>query len=773
MFGNVTPETAITFVRFSISLICCWPLPAVATKTQVLCFRISKVLNILSVLGLFFPVLYALIHHDDDIVELTKKVIVVVGCVNIITQILLSSLQYDRFQRLVETITANFQNANFYERCVFQRYVDMYSKFYGLAVLWIYTIAVVFIFGSIFLPQPFPLLSEYPFRVDYEPLRTIIFVHQAIFSFQCSAAISINMFAALLLLYAAARFEILMIDMRKATSVHALVECLEKFHMVTRIAKDIVEGTQFIALFTVLYSSVPIIFGGLNIIGRHAIVIKLQFLFLSWMSLMEVFMCVLPADNLINVSENTVRSVYESKWYDQILDVQKTVLRILVPQVPIAISVKCVIPILSLEYYCSVLLYFVFVFIRWFIENTQPLVEIQLHTIFIPTRVTMFRNVTPETAITFVRFSISLICCWPLPAVATKTQVLCFKISKVLNILSVLGLFFPLLYALILHRDDAVELTKIAIIMVGCLHVITQIVLCSFQYDRFQRLVETIIANFKNAKIYERCVYQQYVDTYSTFYGLTIIWYYVSPMVVVFGSILLPQPFPTVSEYPFRVDYEPVRTIIFIHQAFVGFQCSASVSVNMFAALLILYTAARFEILMIDLREAASVDALVMCVKKYHVVTRIGKDVVEGIQYIALFTVLYTSIGLVFCGLNIIGRQAIVIKLQFFFLAWLTLTEVFMCALPADNLIHVSQNTVRSVYESEWYDQALDVQKTVLRILVPQVPVVISIKCIIPILSLEFFCSYISHAVSLFTALRMVLVEEDDILGCRSTNSTC
>nr|XP_033339130.1 uncharacterized protein LOC117227739 [Megalopta genalis] len=375
MFGNVTPETAITFVRFSISLICCWPLPAVATKTQVLCFRISKVLNILSVLGLFFPVLYALIHHDDDIVELTKKVIIVVGCVNVITQILLSSLQYDRFQlnveeearssfgknhnfydifqRLVETITANFQNANFYERCVFQRYVDMYSKFYGLAVLWIYTIAVVFIFGSIFLPQPFPLLSEYPFRVDYEPLRTIIFVHQAIFSFQCSAAISINMFAALLLLYASARFEILMIDMRKATSVHALVECLEKFHMVTRIAKDIVEGTQFIALFTVLYSSVPIIFGGLNIIGRHAIVIKLQFLFLSWMSLMEVFMCVLPADNLINVSENTVRSVYESKWYDQILDVQKTVLRILVPQVPIAISVKCVIPILSLEYYCS------------------------------------------------------------------------------------------------------------------------------------------------------------------------------------------------------------------------------------------------------------------------------------------------------------------------------------------------------------------------------------------------------------------------------------
>ncbi|XP_076380242.1 uncharacterized protein LOC117227835 isoform X3 [Megalopta genalis] len=359
----------------------------------------------------------------------------------------------------------------------------------------------------------------------------------------------------------------------------------------------------------------------------------------------------------------------------------------------------------------------------------------------------MFGNVTPETAITFVRFSISLICCWPLPAVATKTQVLCFKISKVLNILSVLGLFFPLLYALILHRDDAVELTKIAITGVGCFNVVTQIVLCSVQYDRFQRLVETITANFQNANFCEKCVYQRYVDTYSMFYGLAVLWIYTIAVVFIFGSIFLPQPFP--------------------------FQCSAAINLNMFAALLLLYASAKFEILMIDMRKAASVDALVECLEKYHVVTRIAKDVVEGTQYIALFSVLYSSIAVVFCGLNIIGRQAIVIKLQFLFLAWMSLMEVFMCVLPADNLINMSENTVRSVYESKWYDQILDVQKTVLRMLVPQLPVAISIKCIIPILSLEYFCSYISHAVSLFTALRMVLMEEADILGSRSTNSTC
>nr|XP_033339137.1 uncharacterized protein LOC117227744 [Megalopta genalis] len=314
------------------------------------------------------------------------------------------------------------------------------------------------------------------------------------------------------------------------------------------------------------------------------------------------------------------------------------------------------------------------------------------------TRIAMFENVTPEKAITFVRFSVGLICAWPLPAVATKAQVLCFRITKVLNILSALGLFFPVLYAMVLHRDDAIEFTKAALMLIACAQLLTQILICSSQYDRFQRLIENITASFKSAKSYERRVFQRYVNTYAKFYGLAALWYYVSSAVVVFGSILLPQPFPTVSEYPFRVDYEPVRTIIFVHQAFVGFQCSAAVCVNMFAAVLMLYAAARFEILMIDLKEATSYDAFAVCVQKYHAVTGFAKDVVKGTRYIALFTVVYSGIALVLCGLNIIGRQSFLVKLQFCFLAWVSLVEVFMCVLPADNLINVIVSVT-----VEWY----------------------------------------------------------------------
>ncbi|XP_076284118.1 uncharacterized protein LOC143210811 [Lasioglossum baleicum] len=302
----------------------------------------------------------------------------------------------------------------------------------------------------------------------------------------------------------------------------------------------------------------------------------------------------------------------------------------------------------------------------------------------------MFERVTPDKAMAFVRVSTALICGWPLSSVATKAQVLCYRILKVLSALSALALFFPVLNAAILYVDDFPAFSKAVVMAVSALQVFLFTLLCTIKHDDFQRLIEDIKASLKNAQSYERNVYQRYVDAYYKFYGLTVVWCYVSPVVVVVGSIFLPQPFPTVSEYPFRVDYEPVRMIIFVHQAIAGFQCSAAVSLNMFAALLLLYTAAKYEILMIDMRKATSVDALIACVKKKLCLFRFAKDVIKVTRYIVCTTITCSSTNIILCGFNIIGRQPFIVKLQFVVLSWAGLMEVFMCALPADRLINMT-----------------------------------------------------------------------------------
>ncbi|XP_076621669.1 uncharacterized protein LOC143342072 [Colletes latitarsis] len=275
-----------------------------------------------------------------------------------------------------------------------------------------------------------------------------------------------------------------------------------------------------------------------------------------------------------------------------------------------------------------------------------------------------------------------------------------------------------------------------------------------------------------NAKPHERSILQQYVTKYSTFYGASAIWVFLTAIVFSVVTLLLGQSLQTDAEYPFRVDYEPLRTVIFIHQLVVGLQCASIVCVNVFTALLLLFAAARFEILMVDLRAVQTIEMLIECILRYYHIRRYAQEVVVFARYTALFTTIVASFPLVLCGLQIIGRQSLTVKVPFVFLVLTALTEVFMCAWPADILMQASANAIRGLYESTWYDQPLELQKIVMYTLIPQKPIIVSVACIIPIMSLNYYCSYVGNAFSIFTALRIVMDDEDEDLMRESFNST-
>nr|XP_031838489.1 uncharacterized protein LOC116429558 [Nomia melanderi] len=425
----------------------------------------------------------------------------------------------------------------------------------------------------------------------------------------------------------------------------------------------------------------------------------------------------------------------------------------------------------------------------------------------------MFDKVTPEKAIAFTRFSIALCCAWPLSSDATKAQVLRYRFLRVAAGLSAMGLFLPVSYAMYLNYGDADVFANTASMIIATTHIMVQVLVFSLLQDRFRHrsygpitlgwpqswggctcpisfklplagqvekrdmvkklLIEDLTSFCENMQSYEKRVVQRYVDKYSKFYGWTVTWFYMCSVVVILGSLLdSTQTFPTVSEYPFSVDYMPVKITIFLHQSVVSFQCSSAVSANMFGALLLLYSAAKFEILTIDFRAATTVEALTDCLKKYYAVTRYTWQVVSGVQYVAFATILINSVIIVFCGYNLIGRQMIIVYMQLIFIVGTSLLEVLMWAIPADHLMEMSEKVTRGAYEATWYEQGLTVQKTVLRIMMPQKPMKISLKCFVPNLNLDYFCSYISSAFSLLAALRAVLDDSDDILPSKSINST-
>ncbi|XP_076221413.1 uncharacterized protein LOC116429551 isoform X5 [Nomia melanderi] len=494
MFENITPQKAIRFTKYSVALICCWPLSSSATKLQTRCFVVLKVLNAACAICLILPLLYALYVHFEDPTTFVTAVALVPSCCQVVLQLCVCTAQHDRLQRLIEEMTDYCEKAKSYETIIFQRYANKFSLIHMASTVWFYSCAFAVVLGTLLTSQPFPTVSEYPFRVDYEPVRTTIFLHQAFVGLQCAACVSVNTLAALLLIFAAARFDILMSELRAAVTVAEFTECLKNYHAVKRYARDVVDGVQYVTLTTIIVSSMLLVISGLTIIERRGIVVKLQFMFLAVTALLEVFTCTWPADSLLEA----------------------------------------------------------------------PLIE---------------------------------------------------------------------------------DLTTF----------------CG------------------NMRTYEKRVFQ---------------------------------------------------------------------------------------------RAATTAEALMDCLKKYYVVTRYTWQVVSGVQYVAFATILINSVIIVFCGYNLIGQQMIIVYMQLIFLVGTSLLVVLMWAIPADHLMEMSEKVTRGAYETTWYEQGLGMQKAVLRIMMPQKPVTISLKCFVPTLNLEYFCSFVSCAFSLLTALRAVLVDSDDILPTRANNST-
>lgn len=140
--------------------------------------------------------------------------------------------------------------------------------------------------------------------------------------------------------------------------------------------------------------------------------------------------------------------------------------------------------------------------------------------------------------------------------------------------------------------------------------------------DVFQRLIEEMKSCCEKGNSHERRVFQQYVDKYAMYYAASAAWFYWCGSIVPIGTLFISDPFPTPAEYPFSVDSEPIRSIIFLQQSLVGLQCSSSICINIFCALLMLFTAARFEILMDEMRTVNNIASFVKCVKKYYSLKR-------------------------------------------------------------------------------------------------------------------------------------------------------
>ncbi|KAL6267026.1 hypothetical protein P5V15_000103 [Pogonomyrmex californicus] len=371
----------------------------------------------------------------------------------------------------------------------------------------------------------------------------------------------------------------------------------------------------------------------------------------------------------------------------------------------------------------------------------------------------MISKITSIEAIHFIKISVALLCAWPPSPNATKFEIIVFKIRWFTCYLSSILLLLPLLNSIYEYRDDPEILAKSVCLSCAVIQVTIKMMICATRYTQFQILYHEMETFCKQADEKTNVTLQRYVDKYKSIYGIYSLWCYLTAIGVICGPLFLPQEFPTHAKYPFSVGH-PIKSIIYLHQSLVGLQASSGICIECSIAVLLFYSAARLDLLAQKMRNIKKENELNACIKLHDEILKYTCKVTNTVAPLVFTTIFTTAMAIIFGSLNMVIEQPITIKILYTIVAFSASLELFMCALPADNLMHTSTNICMGAYDSQWFQGNISMQKKIIQIIFrSQEPTVIRINAILPALSLRYYAGFLYTSCSYFTAVRMMVNE--------------
>ncbi|KAG7197292.1 hypothetical protein KM043_018413 [Ampulex compressa] len=376
----------------------------------------------------------------------------------------------------------------------------------------------------------------------------------------------------------------------------------------------------------------------------------------------------------------------------------------------------------------------------------------------------MAREITPERVIAFTKAMVAISHCWPLPKTASRFELIRFKIVRFFLILNASCLSVSFVGTMYTSRTNAVGMANIISLTLANIQVVVQVIFCATKYNQLQQLVSELEEYLRNTVPWKRQVIQRYVNRYAMFYAVVMLWFYFNAILIIISpAVLGDQEYPTRVKYPFSIHSLLLKVIIYGHQSLGLLQCSAQVSVNGFIALLIFFSAARFVILIEELKGVTTIFQLKRRIQEHQHLLKYTNNVIDVSRPLVLCIAIVSFFTLVFNGVILIVPTPLKVKIEFLALCGTALMAVYMLARPGDHLMDISCQVAEGVYGSLWYDAPAEVRKILVGVLMrSQKPMAVAVTGILPPVCLKYFASYLSAAFSYFTTLRIVVVSNDE-----------
>ncbi|KAL0119636.1 hypothetical protein PUN28_007816 [Cardiocondyla obscurior] len=373
------------------------------------------------------------------------------------------------------------------------------------------------------------------------------------------------------------------------------------------------------------------------------------------------------------------------------------------------------------------------------------------------------REILLKEVISFVRLSVFIIQCWPLPENASRLRVVCVKLYHCACIMILTSLSAALIYTILNNLKNVVVLANTIIITSATFHANLNFLFYNINYHHLKKVTFGMERFSNSIKPHEGIVIQRYIVKCVPFYASCVFVFYFMALLTAVLPIVKHQPFPTTTEYPFDVLYQPVTALICAQQIISAFLVTGQLCQNVFMALLIWFASIRFEMLIEELKTATNAYQLFECIRKHQELLEYGIDISIATRPFAFITICCSTTCTITNFLLLLKEHSLILAMWFIGLSVIGLIEVFMYTWPAEHLIHTVTEVGHAAFEIFEKHYFVKIWKCLqIFIMRNQKPIVITIPCLMPALSFNYFAAYLSTILSYFTTLRVVMVDDEE-----------
>ncbi|EZA56762.1 ObirOr5-H3 [Ooceraea biroi] len=372
-------------------------------------------------------------------------------------------------------------------------------------------------------------------------------------------------------------------------------------------------------------------------------------------------------------------------------------------------------------------------------------------------------DVRIEKLIAFLKTHLFFACCWPLRSTATRYEKTCDMIFRFFSMVHGTVMIVSILYTIYINPSNLLLIMRLCCQLCTTTEVPLQIMCYTMQYDRLQYVIYELEDYCKRAKPEEVIVFHRYIDNCRSFYIGSVSAFTVTALLLCISPAVESTTFPIDVEYPFSMDYLPVKILIYLHQLLLIYQSYTQVCSNVFVGLLLWFVSARCDILSKKFRTVTEFTELRAHLREHQQLLQYGNEVALSVRYVMLASLTVSTVVIIFTGCTFLSRQPLSVKSTFLIFFVSSLAKVYLCAWPADRLLSASTDIAHAAYNSMWYNSKAEFQKNFLHTLLrSQQPIIINVPCILPTVSLNYYASYISTAFSYLTTFRILLEDDDE-----------